>query len=176
MKLSDSRILKLVKSKRTTRTFLSHLALNLKTGCVLYTGTLNESGYGIMSYGLLAHRFSYAMAHGQLPQKGRTVSHICHNRNCVAPAHLISESQKDNVGRSAKLGRVRGPSNGLKKKMVQNGKQGFQKVISDAVVRRIKKAILKGRSNHSLARQYGVSQPFISEIRNGKKRADVTIN
>lgn len=177
MKLSDLRIMQMVKSKRTIRTFTKHLTFDIKTGCVLYNGTLNPQGYGVMSFGVLAHRFSYAMAHGQLPAKGQTVSHICHYRNCIAPAHLASETLKENIQRSHQAGRYVGLTRNelVKQGRVKAGKRDFQKTIPDSTIRAIKKALKKGRSNHSLAREYGISQTYVSEIRNGKRRTDVTI-
>ncbi len=64
------------------------------------------AGYGSFSFGprkqnqrLLAHRVAYALFKGPIPLP-LTISHLCHNRRCVRPKHLVAESIGDNLARS----------------------------------------------------------------------------
>lgn len=70
-----------------------------KTGtCWLWTGTINDSGYGIFSVRnnrLRAHRFSWELHESAIPE-GMQVDHRCRNRQCVNPDHLRVVSNKQN--------------------------------------------------------------------------------
>lgn len=68
--------------------------------CWLYSGTLNDQGYGIVSYGhtrkIRAHRYSYELVNGPIPE-GMVLDHICRVRNCVRPIHLRVVTRGENV-------------------------------------------------------------------------------
>jgi len=75
-----------------------------------------SNGYGKFSpcscVALRAHRVSFALANGKLPDDKNIVMHICDNRLCVNPDHLKEASIKDNnrdreqKGRGRKAGLV----------------------------------------------------------------------
>lgn len=70
------------------------------SGCWIYTGYKNESGYGRFRANgkkVLAHRFSYQMKVGSIPN-GMLVLHKCDNPACVNPEHLYLGKDKDNAG------------------------------------------------------------------------------
>lgn len=89
-------------------------------GCVIYTGRLNEAGYGVLGHKgrpTGAHRLVYLELVGEIPS-GETLDHLCHSsdlacaggstcvhRRCVNPSHLEPVSQVENTlrgrGRSA---------------------------------------------------------------------------
>lgn len=62
----------------------------LTTPCQLWQGAISTAGYGQISYHgktTLAHRLSYMLRKGYLPQN-KMVLHACDIRNCIEPTHL----------------------------------------------------------------------------------------
>lgn len=68
------------------------------TGCWLWTGFVEPSGYGRMTYGgqQLAHRISYEHFVGPIPA-GLQLDHLCRVRNCVNPEHLEPVTARENT-------------------------------------------------------------------------------
>lgn len=83
------------------------------TECWPWTGSLKNSGHGnfVWPGGTLAHRFSYEIGVGPIPE-GMELDHTCHSndptcneanrcihRRCVNPAHLEPVTHAENVRR-----------------------------------------------------------------------------
>lgn len=67
-------------------------------GCWLWTG-IKTDGYGRITFGpgrMYAHRLSYLHHKGKIPD-GKVLHHICNNRACVNPDHLVPVSRPDNA-------------------------------------------------------------------------------
>ncbi len=58
--------------------------------CVAWPGRLDKFGYGRMSGGRLAHRVAFDDAAVDVDITGLEVHHLCGNRDCVRPMHLVA--------------------------------------------------------------------------------------
>lgn len=68
--------------------------------CWLWTGKINDSGYGVFSMKnkhVRAHRISWEMHHERPIPEGLLVRHRCDVRNCVRPDHLVVGDYADNT-------------------------------------------------------------------------------
>jgi hypothetical protein len=80
--------------------------------CWLWTGSLNNSGYGSLQVGdraLGAHVFAYQLMVGPIP-KGLEPDHLCFVRRCVNPGHLEPVTRRENLRRAVAAGRAPGYS------------------------------------------------------------------
>lgn len=86
-----------------------------QTGCWEWTGYVkDDESYGCVTVAgkvHRAHRASYALFKGPVPA-GMHVRHICANRRCVSPAHLLvgtpTENQRDFWRKKRAAGRLQG--------------------------------------------------------------------
>lgn len=85
--------------------------LDPETGCIEWTGCLNDAGYGVTMIAgtrrtILVHRLAL-QARG-VDIAGRVVRHlVCDNPPCINPDHLAVGSHADNVQDKVRKGRQR---------------------------------------------------------------------
>ena len=91
--------------------------VNKGPNCWEWTGC-KSGGYGkfwLIGRKQWAHRVVMTMRIGTIP-KGMYVCHICDNKGCVRPSHLVLGTPKDNIQDSINKGRSqRGETNGHSK-------------------------------------------------------------
>ena len=86
-------------------------AVDKGDGCWLWTGHRNDGGYGQFKRNILAHRFSYQLHRGPIPE-GLITDHLCHSRDlscpggptclhrrCVKPDHMELVTNAENIRR-----------------------------------------------------------------------------
>lgn len=145
--------------------------------CWNWTGT-NIKGYGVIAgllYGkryvpkgqkILAHRVSWIMANGEIPDldqhHGWVVMHSCDNPRCVNPAHLSLGTQLANVADMHAKNR-RGLVPG------KIGSAHKHASLTDAQVAEIRASTL---GTVELAKRYGVGRHTIQRARYGRSYAE----
>jgi len=117
--------------------------------CILWTGTVNNKGYGKVGYrgkDWTAHRLSYALNNPGVDIGKRLVLHTCDVRNCINPDHLFLGTHTDNMrdmvskGRhvSHTKGKPRTPEDKEKISLANKGK-----FVSEERKQKIKESVLK---------------------------------
>lgn len=130
------------------------------SGCIIWTGTLNDRGYGQLQLGRpvgmkYAHRIAWVLKHGDL-QDDLMVLHRCDQPRCVNADHLFLGTAKDNT-------------DDMVRKSRHPWRQGtrWQK-LNETDGERICDLRALGRTHQQIADWFGVSRPLISMILGGK--------
>lgn len=118
--------------------------------CWLWTAARNSNGYGVIRTpdGLvLAHRFS-VMIDGRDPSIA--TRHSCDTPACVNPAHLTGGTQGENMRDGASRGRI------------NRGAANPNAVLSDEIVREIRRLADDGTPFAVIARRLGLKREAVS--------------
>lgn len=107
-----------------------------------------------------AHRFSWERANGPIPD-GLIIRHKCDNPRCSNPRHLETGTYADNMADMVERGRSK------------TGESNPSAKLTHERVAEIKKRLIGGESQQSLAREYGVCQQTVSDISRGRNWASV---
>lgn len=149
--------------------FRRGVGLPNESGCVLWTGTLDKSGRGII-YSTCrppqrlfqAHRLAWEFANGPIPE-GMCICHKCDVPACVNPEHLFLGTQLDNILDMVSKNRQRRGIN------TGNAK------LNDDLVREIRaRWAAGGVTKAQLAREYGVQFMTLSSVVRGHTWTHVT--
>lgn len=115
--------------------------INSETGCWEWNGCLSSDGYGsgrIDGKSVRLHRWSYSYHVGPIPD-GHEIHHTCRNRRCFNPDHLVA------ITRTAH------------RQLPDRSKLSWESV------RRIR-LMYPGRSQQSIADEFGITQPIVSAV------------
>jgi hypothetical protein len=132
------------------------------TGCFIWAGRVDKSGYGRVSNKMgnlqVAHRLSYFFYKGEFDRK-MCVLHTCDNPTCVNPMHLyLGDQKQNNIDRDVR-----------KRQRTKHGSDHKLAKLNEAKVLRIRSLHnVKTNPSRQLAVQFGVSQKLIMNIINRK--------
>lgn len=145
--------------------------------CWLWTGAL-VAGYGsffVNNAHVKAHRFSYALVHGPIPD-GLDCCHHCDNPPCVRPSHLFAGTRLENMqdmvtkGRGVPLEKM---WMRVHPERVMRGETHVFAKLTQQQVNEIRSRYAAGGSTQSvLAAEYGVKREAIGKIVRGERWKD----
>lgn len=125
----------------------------LSTPCWVWTGYIDNLGYGRISYHhkcVRVHRMSWALHNGTIPYSMQ-VCHKCDNRACFNPDHLFLGTQLDNLRDAHAKGRF-GSVRGIR-------------VMNDEQIELARSKFKSGGVTQvRLAEEFGVSKQYMNLI------------
>lgn len=130
------------------------------SGCWFWIGYRNPQGYGQFkphgrSHAILAHRHSWEMAFGPIPQ-GLCVLHKCDCPSCVNPAHLFLGTRPDN---SADM---------LRKNRFPLGESHWGHKLTEPDIEGIRRLAKNKITQVKIGRMFGVCRSTISQVLRGR--------
>lgn len=140
-------------------------ARNVETGCLEWTGSKHNQGYGKIWDGQrvdFAHRLAWALANGPIPE-GMCVCHKCDNPACVAVDHLFLGTMADNMADKKAKGRAR--SGGHLRKGIPSSIRGEKHPKSKITAAQAQAIFRDTRATATIARQYGISWSLVRGIK-----------
>lgn len=133
-------------------------------GCREWTGSIDGNGYGQINVGgklTKAHRAAWELVNGPIPE-GMNACHVCDNRRCILVSHIFIGTRDDNMKDAVRKGRM------------HLGEKHGQSKLTDDKVREMRRLCLEGRTQSSVAKEYGVCKATMSNIVKRKIWAHVT--
>jgi hypothetical protein len=129
--------------------------------CWMWTACRDRYGYGIFvicKRNYMAHRIAYRAEVGVIPS-GMHVCHRCDNPSCVRPSHLFAGTRQENMDDMVAKCRQRC--------WPRPGAANPNASLTESQVFEIRKEYTLGRTQISIAKRYGISQPHVSKIVHG---------
>ena len=127
-------------------------------GCWLFEGGSKNGSHGTMPNGEYAHRFSWRLHFGPIPD-GLEVCHKCDVGRCVRPDHFFLGTQAENIADMWAKGRGVKPP-------VHRGETHHNATLNDAEIARLRNRFeeLRGKQQRLIATEFGVSQSTVWRI------------
>lgn len=173
MKKAESTI---VFTEDLLKRFYDKTKLDETTGCLLWTGIKNPTGYGRMVINgewFRAHRLSYMIHYGSIPD-GMCVLHSCDTPSCVSKNHISIGTHAENMRQRHERGRYEYCYNGnhylQKDSSSVQGSKNKRAVITEEIAFQILEDFRqkKFKSKAALSRAYGVSATVVKTLLCGK--------
>ncbi|MGI9345527.1 MAG: HNH endonuclease [Gammaproteobacteria bacterium] len=144
--------------KKTIEKLVANCTFEPNSGCWLWLGAVNDSGYGSMwndKKAIGAHRLMWIALHGPIPFT-IFVCHRCDVRSCINPEHLFLGTNQDNI------------QDMLIKNRSSFGERSGKAILTESEVIEIWDLFKSGKGQVSIAKRYGVSPGAIANITAGR--------
>lgn len=138
-----------------TQRFFDKVSPEPNSGCWLWTGAVNNKGYGRFGTSGYAHRFSYEFHKG--PVGSMCVLHTCDNPCCVNPDHLVLGTMKENSQDMVRKGRNNA------------GKGKAKRQPSRLTAAAIEEIVHSVEKQSVLAARFGIDQSYVCHIRKQRR-------
>ncbi len=145
-------------------------------GCWLWKAGQTVNGYGKYSPSrlktVMAHRFSYEMAFGEIPD-GKLVCHHCDTPLCVNPEHLFVGTSADNMQDKVSKGRqAKGETISSRQPSVKGAANANSRLTKEKVDE-IRALYASGSESYeTLAQRFAVTRGMIAHIIKRRNWAD----
>lgn len=159
-----------------TDRFWARVLVREPNECWPWQGARFPKGYGTIGSGIkepvrgkglgrnkLTHRVSWEIHHGPIPED-MLVCHHCDNPPCVNPAHLFLGTPLDNSRDRDAKGRQRY----LRGETHQSAKMKEKQILE------ILDLLRSGRTQRSIARQYGINRMIVYDVAHGRRWKHIT--
>lgn len=136
-----------------------------ENGCLIYSLSINSSGYGSVWYGNTktgVHRAIWMMQNGKIP-KGMVIAHRCDSKKCCEISHLFLATQKENQQDCIMKGRK------------PIGIDHVNSKYTEDQIRSVKQLIQQGLNDNEIFKKTGVLKSSIQWIRTGNAWKHITI-
>jgi hypothetical protein len=146
--------------------------------CWIWTACVGQFGYGkfgVAGSTVAAHRYSYELAYGPVPE-GLCVLHRCDNRRCVRPEHLFLGTRADNTADMVAKQRAACGNRHGSRTQPQRTARGERVAGCKLTAENVRQIFLRGATEFQadLAAEFSVSQSAISAILTRKRWLHVT--
>lgn len=166
---TSSLSLSVAQKARLAKTLLRRSEPLTESGCWIFTGAVNNHGYGLIgvSHAIvkLAHRVAYVVWKSPL-SAGQCVCHTCDTPCCINPAHLWVGSHTQNMRDMCKKNRHHSNA--------PRGERSWSHKLTADMVLEIRSALRNGAVGRRLAEKYRVGFTTISAIKRGQNWGHLT--
>lgn len=148
------------------------------SGCWEWTGAVHRLGYGYFQYS--GKKYPAHWIHMAPRPKGKEACHKCDNKRCINPNHLWwgtrSENMQDMVSKKrynlkSKLKHVHVMH---QKRPRPSGEANGNHKLTSKDVLIIMTQIESGKTQQSIAEDFGIADSLVSRIKNGVRWSSVT--
>lgn len=150
-----------------TRIF-TRVETNAFSGCLIFTGSKNQDGYGQVKNGgktIRVHKWVWEKTNGAVPN-GLEIRHSCNNPSCIYIGHMSLGTHKDNMQDKVRAGNSKKMGRGIRHPRAAAKLDAFKAA-------RIKALVAIGETQTSIAARFRVHKATINDLVLGKTWAHV---